>query len=107
MSSEYGMVLTTVEPGDEQVIIDSLLNQQLAGCIQVLPIDSHYVWQGKICNDKESLLVIKTRLCLYPKVEQEIQRVHPYDVPQIVMVPFVEGFNPYLTWLGEQTQGGE
>ncbi|GAL15677.1 periplasmic divalent cation tolerance protein CutA [Vibrio astriarenae] len=107
MSSEYGMVLTTVEPGDEQVIIDNLLNQQLAGCIQVLPIDSHYVWQGKICNDKESLLVIKTRLCLYAKVEQEIQRVHPYDVPQVVLVPFVKGFNPYLTWLSEQTQGGE
>ncbi|MDN2483249.1 divalent-cation tolerance protein CutA [Vibrio astriarenae] len=107
MSSEYGMVLTTVTPGDEQVIIDNLLTQQLAGCIQVLAIDSHYVWQDEICNDKESLLIIKTRLALYDKVEAAILQQHNYDVPQIVMVPFVDGLNPYLVWLDAQTQGAE
>lgn len=107
MMSEYGMVLTTVEPGQQQVIIDGLLKANLAACIQVLPIDSHYVWQDEICHEQEMLLIIKTRQSLYHNVETIIAQLHPYEVAQIVMVPFIEGFNPYLSWLDVQTQGAE
>ncbi|MGL6260823.1 divalent-cation tolerance protein CutA [Vibrio sp. WXL103] len=100
----FAMVLTTAEPGKEQAIIESLLENKLAACIQTLSINSHYVWQGKICHDDEVLLVIKTQRSLYTRVEQAIQQAHTYDVPQIVMLPFIEGFNPYLAWIEENTK---
>lgn len=100
----FAMVLTTVEPGKEQGIIETLLDNKLAACIQTLPMNSHYVWQDKICHDDEVLLVIKTQRSLYTRVEQAIQQAHAYDVPQIVMLPFVNGFNPYLAWIEENTK---
>lgn len=105
MSEQYCIVLTTVNSKENgQEIIQALLSKQLAACIQTMPITSHYLWQEEICCDEETLLVIKTKQTCYPKLEQVIASIHNYDVPQIVQVPFVEGFNPYLTWLEENTR---
>lgn len=98
------IVLTTVgSKSQANLIIESLLSQKFAACIQVLPIESHYVWEGKICNDQELLLVIKTTKALYKDVEEVICEKHEYDVPQIVLVPISDGFNPYLSWIEQVT----
>ncbi|MGF1753624.1 divalent-cation tolerance protein CutA [Vibrio makurazakiensis] len=106
MSNETnsGIVLTTVGSKTQaNLVIEALLTKKLAACIQVLPIESHYVWEGKICNDEELLLVIKTTKVLYNAVEETICEKHEYDVPQIVQVSISDGFNPYLSWIEQVT----
>ncbi|EIO5873042.1 divalent-cation tolerance protein CutA [Vibrio parahaemolyticus] len=98
------MVLsTTNNEKNRDEIIKGLLEAQLAACIQTMPIESHYVWKGEVCTDHEWLLIIKTRRELYELVEEKIENLHEYEVPQIVQVPIVDGFNPYLEWLREST----
>lgn len=104
---EFCVVLTTVNsPEQENLIIRALLESSIAACIQTLPISSHYVWKGKVCSDKETLLVIKTQKKCYQALEQTICTHHEYDVPQIVQLEIKEGFNPYLTWI-EQVTGNK
>lgn len=101
----YSMVLTTV--GNTQLadnLIQLLLEEQLAACIQTMPISSHYIWEGKVCHDQETLLIIKTKQSNYAEIEALIVNHHDYDVPQIVMVPFVDGLNPYLAWIDKVTK---
>ncbi|MCK6263887.1 divalent-cation tolerance protein CutA [Vibrio sp. ZSDE26] len=94
------MVLTTV-PNDKQakLIIQNLFDSRLAACIQSMPIESHYVWEGELCCSKEILLIIKTNQSCYPDIEGKITDLHEYDVPQIVQVPFSDGLSPYLEWI--------
>ncbi|EPO5779047.1 divalent-cation tolerance protein CutA [Vibrio harveyi] len=101
---EYCMVLSTsgTEKNRDE-IIKGLLEGQLAACIQTMAIESHYVWKGEVCIDNEWLLIIKTRKDLYALVEDKIKDLHEYEVAQIVQVPIVEGFNPYLEWLRQST----
>ncbi|MBF9003079.1 MULTISPECIES: divalent-cation tolerance protein CutA [Vibrio] len=102
---DFCIVLTTTQRAENaQELIQSLLDKKLAACIQTMPIESHYVWQGEICHDNEILMVIKTQRECYVDVEQAITAQHDYDVPQIIQVPFTEGFHPYLAWIKQNTQ---
>ncbi|EGU31939.1 periplasmic divalent cation tolerance protein cutA [Vibrio scophthalmi LMG 19158] len=69
-----------------------------------MPIESHYVWQDEVCIDEEWLLVMKTTQRCYQALEALIVEEHDYDTPQVVKLPFTEGFNPYLAWLDENTR---
>lgn len=71
---DYCIVLsTTANEQNRDQIIKGLLEAKLAACIQTMPIESHYVWKGEICNDTEWLLVIKTRRELYELVEEKLR----------------------------------
>ncbi|WP_338405556.1 divalent-cation tolerance protein CutA [Vibrio hannami] len=99
------MVLTTVNSDSiKKTIIESVLEQKLAACIQSIPIHSHYIWDGSVQEDHEQILILKTQKALYSKIESLICDLHNYDVPQIVQVPFTDGFNPYLSWIEQSTQ---
>lgn len=100
----FCVVLTTTNnEANKNQIIKALLTQKLAACIQEMAINSHYVWQGEVCQDVETLLVIKTRKDLYPQVEEQIIQLHNYEVPQIVQLEIQDGFNPYLSWIAANT----
>lgn len=86
-------------------IARALVDQHLAACVNVLaPIASIYRWQGRIENATEVPMLIKTTRERYPAVEEAIRALHPYQVPEIIALPIVSGFAPYLRWIGEQTQ---
>jgi periplasmic divalent cation tolerance protein len=98
--SDYGMLLTTVASRDDAARIANLLiDEKLAACVQLLPIESFYVWQGKTQNENELLLLIKTRTALFEAAIARIKDVHPYSVPEIVGTPFSAAFNGYLDWI--------
>ena len=97
-------ILITTTASNETVankIVQSLLTQRLAACVQMQNIQSHYIWQGKIENSTEILLFIKTIEAKYDAVENCILQNHPYNVPQITAMPIVAGFEPYLAWIDE------
>ncbi len=104
MDDKFCIVLTTTNSQDvTQQLIRYLLSNQLAACVQTLPINSHYIWEGEVCNDEEILLVIKTQSKLFEQVTEAIEQLHNYEVPQIVQVPITDGFNPYLQWIKANT----
>ncbi|HJS46284.1 MAG TPA: divalent-cation tolerance protein CutA [Rhizomicrobium sp.] len=102
--SDYGVLLTTV-PGREeaQQIAKLLIDEKLAACVQLLPIESFYVWQGKTQNEAEILLVVKTRSALFEPTIARIKAVHSYTLPEIVAMPFSAGFAGYLDWIDTVT----
>jgi periplasmic divalent cation tolerance protein len=99
--SEYIQVLTTVsQPQDAERIAQVLLERRLAACVQVFgPTTSTYRWQGKIEVAQEWQCWAKTRRDLFPELESAIRGLHPYEVPEIVALPIVEGYAPYLAWV--------
>ncbi|MGR9106879.1 MAG: divalent-cation tolerance protein CutA [Gammaproteobacteria bacterium] len=81
-------------------IAETLLARRLAACINILPgITSVYSWKGKIEQDREDLMLIKTRSSHYGEVERCIVEQHPYELPEVIAVPVEQGSDPYLTWI--------
>ena len=105
MDAEYGMVLTTVaEPESARRLADGLLEKRLAACVQTLPIQSAYRWKGAVQREPEILLLIKTKVSLYPEVETYIRSAHAYETPEIILVPILAGSADYLAWIGQETK---
>ncbi len=105
MNPPYCVVLTTTNnPKTTNRLIDAVLKQKLAACVQCIEIDSHYLWQDEVCRDKETLLVIKSTEQRYLQLQTLICELHDYDTPQVVKIPFSEGASPYLAWLKQSTQ---
>ena len=98
------MVMTTCGNTQEaEAIAAHLLANKLAACIQVAGITSHFVWEGKRTTEEERLLLIKTRLALYPKVEAAILALHKYEVPEVTCVALRGGSPSYLGWIANVT----
>jgi len=103
---KYAMVITTC-PSEKEAkeIANLLLEKKLAACVQLFPINSFYIWQNKINNDNEITLFIKCKQAFYQQIEDAIKAVHPYEVPEIIMLPVIDGFNKYLGWIDEVSGG--
>lgn len=81
-----------------------LLQKRLSSCVQIIgPITSNYWWNGKTELAKESLCLIKARSHDYPEIESAIQKIHPYEVPEIFAVPILRGNPDYLRWIRKET----
>eukprot|EP01114_Cavostelium_apophysatum_P000287 TRINITY_DN10271_c0_g1_i2.p1 TRINITY_DN10271_c0_g1~~TRINITY_DN10271_c0_g1_i2.p1 ORF type:complete len:144 (+),score=19.46 TRINITY_DN10271_c0_g1_i2:60-491(+) len=105
-TTEYNIVYVTV-PSDEVAgkVTNALLDQKLAACVSKIPgLMSTYVWEGKIETSAEQLLMIKTKTALLPTLIQEVKKVHPYEVPEVISVPITAGNPDYLKWIGENTR---
>jgi len=94
-------VRTTTSKRDEaDEIAMRLVEAKLAACVQVVgPISSTYRWKGKVENESEFLVLIKTRSDMFPEVRMFIERNHSYDVPEIISVPITGSSGPYLDWM--------
>jgi len=99
------MLLTTAPSRDEAAKIAKLLiDEKLAACVQLLPIESFYVWEGKTRNEAEILLLAKTRTALFEPAIARIKQVHSYSVPEVVGTRFLAGSPSYLDWIAEVTR---
>ncbi len=102
MESEYLVVFCTCPADAARKLTEMLLARHLAACVNCVPgIESSYWWQGHIQHDQEALLVIKTRRGRFPELRDAILENHPYDVPEIIALPMVEGSKDYLRWIDE------
>lgn len=83
-----------------------LIGKKLAACVsRGERIKSVYRWEGVIESATEYNLTIKTNCEQYKEVERVIISQHPYDVPEIVAVPIVKGYEAYLTWIRQESDG--
>lgn len=107
MDKGYAVVLTTVDSAAAaERLTAALLDARLAACIQQLAVSSTYVWQNERCQGEELLLLIKTRRDLYPQIEALLRTQHPYELPEIIMLPITAALPAYLNWIDETTASG-
>jgi len=102
----FKLVTTTLpdlEKADE--LAQELVSNKLAACVQVLPVlKSHYWWEGRVEVCTEVLLLCKTTQDRVVELQQKIQELHPYQVPQIVVMPIEGGLPEYLQWIQDNTR---
>jgi periplasmic divalent cation tolerance protein len=99
------VVLVTCGSEEEALeIARSLVEDHLAACVNLVsPVRSIYRWEGKICDEKEWLLVIKTQKRHFEALGKKVRSLHSYSVPEIIALPIIEGASSYLDWLIEMT----
>lgn len=95
------LVLNTTDTLDlAQEIASALVEAREAACVTIIPgIRSVYRWEGKVCNEGEYLLLIKSSTDQFEAVRSRIRRLHSYQVPEIIALPISAGDPDYLAWL--------
>ncbi len=85
-------------------LAEALIEQRVAACVNMLsPCTSVYRWQDKIESAEEIPMLIKTQRQHYERVEQLIKIMHPYELPEVIMVPITRGLPAYLQWIADET----
>ena len=106
MSSDYVVVLTTL-PGDADAgsFCRSLVEGRVAACANVLPLmESIYRWDGEVQHETERQIVIKTARERVVALWEKLRELHPYEVPEFIVLSIIDGNDAYLRWIGDSTQ---
>ena len=103
---EFVIITTTTETiFDAEKISKTLVSEKLAACVQIVgPIISTYTWKENIERTQEFILLIKTKDNLKVSVEKRIKEIHPYELPEFVVIPILDGSHEYLNWLRINTK---
>lgn len=100
----YVVVMTAVGSDDEaRDLSRSLVEEGLVACAQRLPIGSIYRWEGAVVEDTETLVLLKTHRARSAELMATLEARHPYDVPEIIELPVMDGSPSYLRWIDDQT----
>lgn len=99
------LALTTCADSDAAASLAALLvERRVAACVNIVPgIRSIYRWQGKVEDETECLLIIKTVADRVAELKASIAELHSYDVPELLVLPVETGATSYLNWIAEQT----
>jgi len=109
MKKSAGQVLvilvTTVNQEEAVRIGKEMVNAKLAACANVIPrIQSIYRWNGKVIQEEEVLLILKSVKPRYRALEKAIKAMHAYEIPEIIALPVKEGLGRYIGWVGRETR---
>ena len=108
MTDKVVIMVTASSRRECRKIARRLVEEKLAACVNITqPIQSVYRWEGKIGQDKEFLMFIKTKRDLFPQIRAEIALIHSYHTPEIICLPIVDGSPNYLQWVGESVRPSE
>jgi periplasmic divalent cation tolerance protein len=85
-----------------RALAEALVSERLAACVNRVPgVHSTFLWEGRLQEDEEILLIIKTSADRLDTLSARIQALHPYEVPEVVAVGVAGGSERYLAWLGQ------
>lgn len=105
MTNYIVIFVTTSSISEAKKIGRALVENKLVACSNIVsPIHSIYCWQGKVCEDKEALIILKTKKKLFKQVEKRVKELHSYEVPEIIAIPVTEGSDKYLSWVKSETR---
>jgi periplasmic divalent cation tolerance protein len=108
VDGESSAVVVLVAAGSQQearTIARVAVERKLAACAQILPIQSVYEWEGKIEEDAEYLVLLKTQRAAYQELEACVNEQHSYEVPEILALPIAAGLEAYMTWMAGVVAG--
>ena len=99
------IVLTTIaSTADGRELASILVTERLAACVNVLPeMESVYRWKGAVDTERERQLIIKTTVGRLEGLQERLHEIHPYEVPEFIVIPVVGGSDQYLSWLRQST----
>ena len=104
MASDQFVIVLTTFPADQDAepLARTLVAEHLAACVNVLPpMTSIYAWKGAVERANERQLVIKTSAARVRDLEARVKALHPYEVPEFVVIPITDGSPDYLAWVAE------
>ena len=104
--SDFVIVLTTLPAeGDAEKFAAQLVDERLAACVNILPsVRSVYRWKDAVEKADERQLIIKTTRQRVQALESRLRKLHPYDVPEFIVIPVSQGSADYLSWVTESTK---
>ncbi|GJL51563.1 divalent-cation tolerance protein CutA [Candidatus Nitrospira salsa] len=105
MSGEIVVLVTAASETEARLIARRIVEDKIAACVNIIPtIQSVFDWEGKVTEEQESLLIIKTKAEVFDLLESAIKRLHSYSVPEIIALPIQSGSSDYLAWLGQMVK---
>jgi periplasmic divalent cation tolerance protein len=101
---EIVVYITTANEEEAAKIARALVETKLAACVNIVKnIRSIYTWQGKVEDETEALMIVKTQKKHFGALSAKVKGLHSYSVPEIIALPIIEGSGDYLKWLREVT----
>lgn len=108
MTDKVVLLSTCASPDEARRVARGLVEKRLAACVQISgAVTSIYRWQGKLEESTEHGLIIKTSRALVDAVRLELERLHSYDLPELIALPIVDGSPNYLNWLETELAGAD
>jgi periplasmic divalent cation tolerance protein len=106
MNAEYVVVLTTLPAdADGEAFGRTLVNERLAACVNLLAaMESVYRWEGRVERETERQIIIKTSRDRLATLWDRVRELHPYEVPEFIVLQVADGNDAYLRWIGESTK---
>jgi len=100
-----GVIVLSTFPSEEvaKKVAQGLLERKLCACVNIMKVSSMYSWKGKIENEQEFLCIFKTTSVKLRQLKEEIGKIHPYEVPEIVELEMKSASSNYLSWLVDAT----
>lgn len=104
----YLIYITAGNIGEATVIGKALVSERLAACVNIIDnIQSMYWWQGEIQDDREVIVIAKTKESLIPELIEKVKSIHSYDCPCVVSLPITGGNKGFLEWVANETLPGK
>lgn len=103
---EFIVVLITAATEEEAKSLGKkLVQQRLVACVNIIPkLRSIFQWEGKVAEEDECLMILKTQRFLFQRLEETVRADHSYDIPEIIALPITAGSQPYMSWVHDVTQ---
>jgi periplasmic divalent cation tolerance protein len=106
MTDALVVLVTAPDPEKAAQIARALVEERLAACGNVVPgLRSIYRWEGKVQDDREALLLLKTTRARFEALRARVLALHPYQVPEVIALAVEAGSAPYLAWIAGETAG--
>ncbi len=104
MTDALVVLVTTPTPERAAELARALVEERLAACGNVVPgLRSIYRWEGKVQDEGEALLVLKTTRARFEALRDRVLALHPYEVPEVIAIPVEAGSARYLAWIDAET----
>jgi periplasmic divalent cation tolerance protein len=105
MTDALVVLVTTPSPERAAEIARAVVDERLAACGNVVPgLRSIYRWEGKVQDEEEALLVLKTTRARFEALRDRVLALHPYEVPEVIALPVEAGSARYLAWIADETR---
>ena len=97
--TDFVVILSTAPAGESDWIARTLVEESLAACVSISQVRSYFVWESKLSEEVEDMIVIKTESDLADKVKARIKDLHSYELPEVIVLPIIGGAEGYLKWI--------
>ncbi len=101
LNSDFVVVFCTAPPDSSGRLARLIVEERLAACVNISQVRSTFLWEGEVNEEAEDLLIIKTEKLKVEGLAARVREVHPYELPEIIVLPIVGGDEGYLDWISE------